>query len=108
MEYKYVAYINEEQNNYLNNYWASNKSEFVRQAINKEIDLVKKNTKKTTMQKNTQSFIMLGLGALFILFSSSTNNLFAFIIIFLLGVFFMVNGLSTMGWGFFKWKKKSF
>lgn len=98
--------IDDDENNFINEYFDGSPTKFMRSSLKKEILLVKKNKKKTSMQNYTQSFIMLGLGAIFILFSASTRSFVAFLMIFLLGVFFMVNGLSTVGWSVFKRKKK--
>jgi len=98
--------LQDEEIGYIDNYYNGSGSNFVHDAIKKELKTIKKNKKQMTLQKYSQSFIMLGLGAIFILFSASTKSLIAFLLIFLLGVFFMINGLSTIGWKVFKRRKK--
>ena len=106
MEHNYKSTLNDDQNNYLEKYWSGTRADFVRKAIDDEREKINKNKTKDMFQRYSQSFIMLGLGAIFVLFSTSTNNLIAFLMIFFLGVFFVVNGLTSIGWGVFKrWKK---
>lgn len=98
--------IDEEEQKFLNDFFDGSGSRFVHEAIKNEREKIKKNKKQNVFQQYSQSFIMLGLGAIFVLFSTSTNNFIAFLMIFFLGVFFVVNGLTSIGWSVFKKSKK--
>lgn len=68
-------------------------SEFVHNSFKREMELKKKNTKQETMRANGRNIIFIGLGVYFIFYSFSTTVFLAWIISFLLGVFFLVTGL---------------
>lgn len=98
--------LNDEEESFLDDFYGGSGSSFVHAAIKNERTKIDKNKNQNVLQRYSQSFIMIGLGAIFVLFAASTNNLIAFLMIFFLGVFFVVNGLSSIGWSVFKrWKK---
>ena len=85
-----------EEIDYINEYWDGSFSKFVHSSIKDNIHKIKNNKKKTFFQDFTRNIIMLGIGAIFVLFSLNIEGLLGFIIVLLLGVFFMVTGLVSI------------
>lgn len=68
-------------------------SSYMHPSIKRDRELEKKNTKQKKMQDHSRNIIYIGLGVFFIFYSFSTTTFFAWLISFLLGVFFLVTGL---------------
>jgi len=100
--------LKEDELNYINNYYDGSFSNYVHNSIKRDLELSKKNRKHNFISNFTQQIIMLGLGAIFIFFSLSINNIYGFVLMFLFGVFFIVSSLFNIYIGMIKkWKMNS-
>lgn len=100
--------LNETEQFYLKNHYDNSFSSYVHDSIKRDIEMSKKNRHHNFLNNFTQQIIMLGLGAIFIFFSLSTNNLLGFVLLFLFGVFFMISSLFSIYTGLIKkWKMSS-
>ena len=86
----------EEEVNHLNTYWDGKFSDFVHTAFKRDINLVSNNKKKNRLQQYSFSLVMVGLGCMFILYSFGISGLFGWLMVLLLGVFFIVTGLVNI------------
>ena len=81
---------------HLNNYWDGKFSDFVHNSFKRDIELVNNNRKKNCLQQYGFSFVMVCLGAWFVLYSFNVSGLFSWLIVFLLGVFCVITGLVNI------------
>lgn len=81
---------------YLNNHYEGKFSNYIHDSFKRDIMNTKTNKKQNILSRFSGHFIMLGLGAIFVLFSLSVNNLASFLLIFLMGVFFTITGLFNI------------
>jgi len=86
----------DEEEEYLSKHYDNEFSRYVHDSFKRDINLTKNNKQKNKLQQFTYNVVMLGFGAIFILFAGNTNNLMGFIAIFLLGVFFLVAALANI------------
>ena len=91
--------LSDVEKNHLKEYWDNKFSDFVHSAFKTDISKVTTNKRQNRIQKFTTDVVMLGFGAIFILFSLNTSNLWGFLLVFGLGVFFMINSLITVFMG---------
>jgi len=84
------------EDEYLNSYWDDKFSEYVHNCFKRDISLTKNNKKKNYLQGVMYHIIMLGIGAMFLLFSMSMTQLLAILVTLLLGVFFMTTSLVSI------------
>lgn len=95
-EYTGSCRLFKEEIEYLNKYWDGKFSNYVHNCFKCDIELTKNNRIKNRMQNMLYSVVMLGFGAFFLLISFTLSNFFAFLIILLLGVFFMSTSLVNI------------
>jgi len=81
---------------YLNTYWNGSFTNYVRNSIKNDIKKIQKNRKSNFFKDMSQTIVMLGLGAIFVLFSLNINNFMGFLLVFLLGIYFMVHSLISV------------
>lgn len=95
-EKTYSCRLNKDESKYITSHWDGKFSDFVHNSIKNEKKLTKGNKTKNLLQSTLSNVVLLGFGALFIFYGIGTSNFNAFIISFLLGVFFMVSGLFSI------------
>jgi len=95
-EKTYACRLNVLEKEYLEKYFNSSFSDYVHNSFKRDIIMTKNNKKKNMFQKFGSNFIMLGIGAMFIFFMFTQNNLMGVILTFLLGAFFIVSGLANI------------
>jgi len=78
---------------YINTRWNGSFSKFVNSVKEKEFLLMKNNRVKNFLNTNISSVILIGLGAILMLFSLYTFNLMVFIICLFLGGFLLIYGI---------------
>lgn len=92
----YSCRLHPNERDYLNRSDFLTFADYVHYSIKKNIESEIKNTKQETIRANQKNLIMIGFGVFFVFYSFSVTNLFAWIISFLLGVFFVVTGLTEI------------
>ena len=80
---------------YIDDKWDGSFSRFVNSTKKQELNLIKNNKKKNIFDSFSRNVVMLGLGAIFVLFSFNLDDLLSILAVFLMGVFFMISSLVT-------------
>ena len=81
---------------YLNEHKFSSLSEFIDNSVKANRELEKQNKRSNYFKDMSNNVVMLGIGAIFIVFSLLINSLVAEVLLFLLGVFFMSASLVSI------------
>lgn len=80
-----------------------NFSDYVHDSFKRDITLTKNNRKQNKLQKHLQDYIFIGLGLIFLFFTTTQRSLIGMIFVFLMGVFFCSTGLVDL---FYSGRKK--
>jgi len=88
--------LNKDELEHLERYWNGQFSEYVHSSFKKEVQLTKNNKIKNALQSGLYNIVLLGFGAIFLLFSFNTTNLTGFLLLLLLAVFFMATSLVSI------------
>ena len=81
---------------YLQEHYEGSFGKFVHACIKREQELIKTNKKKNFYETFRKEVTNLGFGAIFIIFSVTQRNLYAFLILFLFGMVFVGSSLATI------------
>jgi len=101
---------NDEYINHLDKYWDGSFSNYVHNCFKRDINNTKNNKRHNFFQDISRYIVMLGIGCLFLLFSFNMgwDELLGFLIILLLGIFFVISSLVNIYLEVFKkWKMSS-
>jgi len=71
-------------------------ADFNHNSLKHEVQLTKNNKIKNALQSGLYNIVLLGFGAIFLLFSFNTTNLTGFLLLLLLAVFFMATSLVSI------------
>jgi len=88
--------IVDEKADYILKRWNGSISKYLNYSIPRDMNIIKNNRKKNFFESFSRNIVMLGLGAIFVLFSFSIDNLLGKIMVFLLGVFFVISSLYSV------------
>lgn len=83
-------------NDYLEDHFDGVFSHFVHSAIKQEKELIHKNKNHNFFEDFKQDIFSLGIGAIIFLFGINQNELLSFLILFLMGVFFISSSLIAI------------
>jgi len=93
----FLCRLNRDEKKYLYWYWNCEFSKYVHDCFKRDIQLTKVNKKQNILQNMTSNVILLGFGAIFLLFSFSNSiDLASFYLLFFIGIFFMITGLVNI------------
>jgi len=86
-------YPNERQ--YLEEHY-DNFSDYVHDSFKRDIELTKKNYKNNKFQSHLQHIIYIGLGLIFLFFTTTQKTLIGMIFVFFMGIFFTATGIVDL------------
>lgn len=73
-------------------------SDYVHNSIKRDMELTDANKKKNFFKDQSYNVIMLGFGAIFLFFAMTVAQIVGFIILLLMGSFFLVSSLINIFW----------
>ena len=88
--------LTRKERSYFEEYWNGEFSPWVHSKIKEDLEKINGNIWKNKYQNYTYSMVMMAIGAMFWFFILSITNLAVAIILFLIGLFLIVNGGITL------------